>query len=229
MPISSLHTLLRAYADLDTRHRYRTAPYLDADGQVQEDEEDAYEEALGEIKDQAVEFLRATMASLAKLSVPPEGEPLTVHGTWRRRFSLTAGVIDDAALTAFSEGQCHALALAVAERTGWPLAAILSDECCLDLDCCTLESVDQGVCPCRLEHVVAVAPDGSHVDITGAHAPGTVPDYEGKESVAMTDALWDCIRRSPGWRPEDLHAARAFVQPLLDSLGRLRGHYTLTA
>lgn len=44
--------------------------------------------------------------------------------------------------------------------------------------CCD-DDIAEGLCACQLRHVVVVHPSGQHVDITGAHAPGTVPDWRG--------------------------------------------------
>lgn len=39
---------------------------------------------------------------------------------------VTGGVIDDAARCAFTQGQCHALAFALWERTEWPIVALVA-------------------------------------------------------------------------------------------------------
>ncbi|HEY5990612.1 MAG TPA: hypothetical protein VIV12_30100 [Streptosporangiaceae bacterium] len=72
------------------------------------------------------------------------------------------GRLDVNARTAFTEGHCHSLALALHEKTGWPL----------------IGGVDRGPeygsgrVP---DHVVVQVPDGRLLDITGLH---TVEDFE---------------------------------------------------
>jgi hypothetical protein len=65
-------------------------------------------------------------------------------------FVLEEGTLDDRALLVFTGGQCHALALALQRRTGWPLVAV--DE-------------TTGVCV----HICVRRPDGLLLDVTGAH------------------------------------------------------------
>src|SRR5579859_1723892 len=52
-----------------------------------------------------------------------------VEGSGRHAlYRVSVGVLDDRAVRAFLGGQCHALALALHARTGWPLAWVEDDE-----------------------------------------------------------------------------------------------------
>lgn len=89
------------------------------------------------------------------------------------------GKLDPAALLAFLGGHCHSLALALHERTGWPLVAF-----------------DNGRGECV--HVCVQRPDGQIVDITGAHSPeemtaavsggGTIRPVTERELAHLSDA-----------------------------------------
>jgi hypothetical protein len=143
-----------------------------------------------------------------------EGRPqVTIPGTWGGQHTVTLGHLDDAARFAFAHGQCHALARAVTDATGWPLAALIDDACY-----CETCAMFDGVCAHRVAHLIAVHPDGRHVDIAGAHRPGMVPECEGKDAVPVTDDMWAYLVASPSWRPPATDAARTFVAPLLASL-----------
>src|SRR4051794_37517203 len=69
-----------------------------------------------------------------------------------------AARLDEAARLAFLGGHCHSLALALHERTGWPLIAI--------------DHRSDGVCA----HVAVQRPDGKVVDIAGAHTVEQIND-----------------------------------------------------
>ncbi|MFF3734062.1 hypothetical protein ACFYXM_28090 [Streptomyces sp. NPDC002476] len=144
--------------------------------------------------------------------------PETIPGAFGQSFAVTPGRIDVAALEAFTSGQCHALARAVSDATGWPMALIIDDECAYDPDTCGDDDIATGLCACQLQHVIVIRPDGQHVDITGAHAPGAVPGWEGLRAVPVTDDLWQHITDSPDWREPAMDVARTFVAPLLASL-----------
>ncbi|WP_331725964.1 hypothetical protein [Streptomyces sp. NBC_00470] len=142
---------------------------------------------------------------------------MTVIGRGYVSVHVTPGHLNDAAREAFTEGQCHALALALNEATGWPITAILTaDSCRQDDPLCN--RADDDHCACRIGHLVVTRPDGTHLDITGAHTPGTVPDCHGAPSRAMTAEDWQALRTARAWRAPDLRAARTFVAPLLASL-----------
>ncbi len=74
---------------------------------------------------------------------------------WEESCSVTAGLIDDRATYLFQSGQCHALALAGWEATGWPIVWLTSDE---------------GPEP-EPHHLMLVHPNNELVDITGLNDP----------------------------------------------------------
>lgn len=66
---------------------------------------------------------------------------------------LTPGVLDHAAKHAFSSGQCHALALAIHEHTGWEIVGLRWDD-----------PYFNGTIP---DHVLVRDPDGHLFDVNG--------------------------------------------------------------
>ncbi|MEU0110672.1 hypothetical protein ABZ313_35650 [Streptomyces sp. NPDC006251] len=150
-------------------------------------------------------------------STPEAGRQVTLPGLNGAQHTVTLGVLDRAAKLAFSYGQCHALARALSEETGWPMAVLIDPACCQDADVCD-DVMFGDVCSCQFEHLVAVRPDGFHVDITGAFEPGTARGCEGKADVPVTDAMWEYLVHSPYWSPPAIEAARTFVAPLLTAL-----------
>ncbi|MFD6329166.1 hypothetical protein ACFWGI_06255 [Streptomyces niveus] len=158
------------------------------------------------------------MTNAAAAAPADTDSKMTLIGTAWRRFEVTTGRLDDAARAAFTNGQCHAFALAMHEVTGWPTTALITIDFCLEGDpMCT--GVEGDECPCRIGHIVVTRPDGAHVDITGAHAPGTVPSCENVPALKMTETHWKAIHAGRVWRDADVAAARTFVGPLLALLG----------
>ena len=154
---------------------------------------------------------------MADTPAPESGRHVTLPGLNGAQHTVTLGLLDRAAEFAFSYGQCHAFARALSEETGWPMAVLIDPACCEDADVC--DDVMFGeVCSCQLEHLVAVRPDGFHVDITGAFEPGKVKGCEGKADVPVTESMWHYLAHSPYWSPPALIAARTFVTPLLAAL-----------
>ncbi|MGW0868767.1 hypothetical protein [Streptomyces sp. NPDC002611] len=209
--------LLDAYRSMSDRHKAALDRYLDADGDVDDDHRRAYSRRDRTAALEARDLLEQAMELLTGRFTLPDGMTVTVPGSNHSTYAVTTGRLDDRARAAFLHGQCHAFARAVCDETGWEMAVILSDSCSLDPDLCGT-NVARDVCGCQLEHLVAVRPDGAHVDITGAHLPGTLPDFEDQESIAVTDSLWSFILRSPAWRRPAVDVARTFVAPLLASL-----------
>lgn len=215
-PIAVVHTAIADYRAMDAAHSAALDKFVDDHGNVRDCDlsyydEDRFTHALA-ADDQLERLIRALTEAFGL----PTDRPVTVVGQWYRKFEVTPGRLDDAAREAFTSGQCHALALALHEATGWPTTALLVAECFGDGPMCTGLGADE--CPCRIDHIVVTRPDGAQVDITGAHAPGAVPDYEGAPALAMTEAHWEAIRSTPTWRDPDMPVARTFVAPLLASL-----------
>lgn len=113
---------------------------------------------------------------------------------------LIPGKIDSNAKWAFTAGQCHALALALHEQTGWQIVAIKG-------------GVFGGI-----PHVVCRrSTDNQLVDITGV----IDPEQWGEETIDLIpdDVLLKTpILRQCGYLEPDIKAARCFVKPLLSKL-----------
>jgi hypothetical protein len=139
-------------------------------------------------------------------ALAPQRREVFLAGVEGRRWPVEPGVLDERARAAFLHGQCHALALAVHEVTGWPIVGA-EDE---SLDIC---------------HFLVRVPDGRLLDITGARTlaerqledMGWCPD---EEYLVEQEAQW--VRRIGSfadWRAPDVAAARSFVAPLLAESG----------
>lgn len=127
----------------------------------------------------------------------PSGR-VAVIGIDHSWFSILPGVIDERACGAFLAGQCHAMAFALNERTGWPIVALTDED-------------DEII------HLMVEAPDRRLVDITGAHHPfGSLDDWNaaGRREVDAASVL--ALPELGTWRPPDLDAARSFVPPVLE-------------
>ncbi|MFI7087566.1 hypothetical protein ACIBUR_28720 [Streptomyces anulatus] len=213
--------VLLSFHTMSQRHKAALDPYLDVEGYVAE--VDGYQRAHTRRQRtdalEAHEFLGHAMAVLARRYILPEGLAVTVPGADGTSYDLTTGQPDEAAVEAFTSGQCHAFARALSERFGWSMAVLAETECRLDPDLCSFEDTVGGVCACQLSHVVAVRPDGAHVDITGVYLPGTVPFHEDDEVVVVTDAVWSHLTRAPGWRRPAIEIAHTFVDPALAAFG----------
>ncbi|MFH0246349.1 hypothetical protein ACGRHY_28910 [Streptomyces sp. HK10] len=212
--------LFLSFGSMSDRHKAAVSPYLDVEGYVEDDHRRAHTRRDRTNAVEARQLLERAMDVLTERFMLPDGLTVTVPGTNGDSHTLVTGQLDDSARMTFLHGQCHAFARALSDHTGWPMAIIVSDDCSLDPDVCAVDSVVRNVCTCQLEHAVAVRPDGAHVDITGAHLPGTLPGHEGQEAIAVTSAVWSHITRSPLWRRPAVDVARTFVVPLLATLGQ---------
>ena len=122
--------------------------------------------------------------------------PAHLQGPSNTVFVLKEGELDCGALLAFTGGQCHGLALALHERTGWPLVAV--DE-------------PTGACA----HVCVRRPDGLLVDVTGAH---TVDEMEAARGGTLRDIEHSAIgelETKHSWAPAAVDPARSWVDPVL--------------
>jgi hypothetical protein len=150
------------------------------------------------------------------------------------KFSVHAGIIDAAALTVYHQGQCGALALALAEYTGWPVWWLGSEYCMQDpIDSCPPEGYadqllpDYGgqlvpLCACQVSHLGVRRPDGLFVDIHGARPMRQVQrdGGYGLASPASPQLLADLRSGARGWARPHLGAARLFAREILASLAR---------
>lgn len=126
-------------------------------------------------------------------------------------------IIDEAAVDRFTTGQCHALALVLHARTGWPIYWTGRSDCphLHPSDSCLHLSMD--ACACQLDHLVVRRPDGDVVDIRGPRGVEELflerEEYETLEPIgpALVERLVDA-----GWEQPDLDHAASFATPVLD-------------
>ncbi|MGW0562866.1 hypothetical protein ACWDZ4_20160 [Streptomyces sp. NPDC003016] len=229
LPAPAVVDLLRGYWELADGQRKTLNQYRDADGDVKDGALTDYDDSRTTTAIEASDFLDGAMERLAALVPLPDGITVTVPGQWHKRFTVTTGRLDDAARKAFTNGQCQAMARALADATGWPMAVLVEPECKFDPDQCGYGSVVEDVCACQLVHLVVVRPDGALIDIDGAHAPGAVPGAKGLVAVEADEALWRFVSSSPHWRRPALAVARTFVAPLLAYLKLLQPNELETA
>jgi hypothetical protein len=111
---------------------------------------------------------------------------------------------DEAALLAFLGGHCHSLALALHERTGWPLVAV--------------DQRSDGVCV----HVAVRRPDGTIVDIAGAHTPDAIDKSRAGGTIIreVTASDLDDLAQRHGWAEPVPDIVAPWVQVALDQAER---------
>lgn len=147
------------------------------------------------------------------------GETVELEGTYYNpTLPVTAGVRDHDAVLAFKSGQCHALALAMHERTGWPIVSVGAEECCYDEDCPDDDDSD-GVCSCQIQHLAVQRPDGHLVDIEGPKPEEDFMEAQGDPDWTIKpvpdDRLEDIVRWDDSWRRPNVAVARTFVDEAL--------------
>lgn len=112
-------------------------------------------------------------------------------------YIVDPGVLDRRAVAAFTLGQCHGMALALHERTGWTLVAAYDT---------------QGVC----QHVLANAGDDRFVDITGARSQSQLLAESNFNSVESIDRPGvQALTTQAGWAAADLSAAQPWVDQVI--------------
>lgn len=165
-------------------------------------------------------------------SVPKPSEdqaPITV-GTHQGPVQLTPGVIDDQATLAFHNGHCISLAKAMSDETGWPVVAHLSRPGDLSFE----RGVDGSTITADLPfdawadafvHAMVEAPDGSLVDIDGAHNPddyrAMAYDVYGTAAIAYIDAelLEQALASEGGQWFDHPEIVKSFARAVLDEIG----------
>lgn len=110
------------------------------------------------------------------------------------------GVIDEQARRVFVRGQCHALALAIRELTGWPLFGLVDRR--------------DGNSQRSPGHVVVRTPSGAYIDINGKGAAGR---WKKRYPRAKLYRLYPCRIRNGmrGYLPADIKAATPFAKTVL--------------
>lgn len=135
------------------------------------------------------------------------GAQVPLPGSDGAIYPVTPGLIDADSRAAYLHGQCHALALALNETTGWDIWGSQDGE--LDI-----------------VHVAVRAPDGRFLDITGLHAPKDYLKLDQNDLVMDLDFFEPldaeevrAYAEDPDWRDPDVETARSFVMPLLEMVG----------
>lgn len=132
----------------------------------------------------------------------PESPFIVLEGAHQRFYRVQRGVLDEAARIAFSCGQCHALALAVHEQTGWPLEAFF-------------EVAEWGP-TLNIDHVCVRMPDGRLLDARGAWSQEVICENFYLEELRPVDAnSVKALDHAHGWRIADVETARSLVPALL--------------
>lgn len=131
---------------------------------------------------------------------------------------VRVGERDQAAVDAYLAGQCHALALALHERTGWPLFSVGPSTCY----CEAHDDDSDGVCSCQVEHLAVRSPDGLLVDIYGPICEEDFLQERHPETDVLRpltdDRLAAILYSDAPWRPPDMATARGFVDVALKPL-----------
>jgi len=121
---------------------------------------------------------------------------------------LRRGVLDAEALRAFTQGQCHALSLALNDLTGWPIELVV-------------EKPRRHTNRVAWVHAVNRQPDGMLVDIEGAHSePELLAGWGGaRVTLLQTDpgTVLKLHRKNGGVEP-DVESAATFAETLLSHL-----------
>lgn len=117
-------------------------------------------------------------------------------------YIVERGVLDQAAIAAFTFGQCHGMALALHERTNWPLVATYN-----------VAGIPQ--------HVLADARDGRLVDITGARSAAELLTADNVEAVKTIDrAEVDRFVTDERWAVPDTDAAQFWLDEVIERWAR---------
>ncbi|SDD84936.1 hypothetical protein [Streptomyces prasinopilosus] len=162
-PRSVVHQILADYRQMAARHHIALKEHCGIEGVV-DGEFDEYEETRRITALEADEKLETFIQLLTDAFGLPDDRPVTVLGANTAQFQVTPGRLDDNARAAFTQGQCHALAHAVAEVTGWQTVVLAERECADGYDTCGMgNAVADGLCICQLSHVAAVRPRDGHL------------------------------------------------------------------
>lgn len=130
---------------------------------------------------------------------------------------LTPGTLDGAALHAFKHGACGALAIALHDATGWPVASVTDSHNVMDGRAMGGSAL----------HWTVLRPDGMLVDVDGAHEPADlVEEYSGDADDG--EAAWGVSSRADveEWyvecqgEPIPVRLAATFVDAVLERAAR---------
>jgi hypothetical protein len=146
----------------------------------------------------------------------------TVYLPGAGRVALTPNVLDVTALNAFSYGQCHALAIALAERLELPLRVVLSTRARLRTsNIPENEELPDRVVARHWGHAVVELSPGKYLDVKGIRSAKELIDMNACEPssfIAPTSRrqLCELSYLRSGVRP-NIDVARQFVDAVIDS------------
>ena len=126
---------------------------------------------------------------------------------------LTPGVIDEEARWVYTNGQCLALAVALARRTGWPLATTTIEE--LDPDGAEPDGYRHHA---LLRHASVLTPAGDLLDINGDNDAEAIEHYPEDTFVlhSSPDEVDQLLAEQEGHLMyQDLAVAEMFVDVVL--------------
>lgn len=136
---------------------------------------------------------------------------VTLPGANHASFTVTPGVIDDAAREAYMNGQCVALAVALGEREGGQIVAIGYDD--------TSEDYEEWEANPSWGHLGLLLEDGSVVDIEGRS--------KDLDSWMERNQYWEAryvtpeeALALPGFPDQDLETARLMAGSLLGEINK---------
>lgn len=111
------------------------------------------------------------------------------------------GMLNNDAKRVFVRGQCHSLALAIREITGWPLYGLVDRE--------------DGNTSTSPSHVVVRTPNGAYIDVNG---PGAVKRWRKQYPRTKLCRMYPSrIKQGLGnYLPLDVSAARPFAKAVLE-------------
>lgn len=118
----------------------------------------------------------------------------SIDGPDGRSYTIEPGVLDQRAVFAYRNGQCHAMGIALNDETGWPLVAIESTE---------------GV----VEHVCVRRDDGRLVDVRGAHYEEELVGES--RAVPIDRRAIDKLVQEGGWASPAVEEAAGLVPAVL--------------
>jgi hypothetical protein len=150
--------------------------------------------------------------------MPVGVDELTLLQLPARVARLTTGVIDDRARAAFTEGQCHALAIATHDRTGWGIELLIEAA-----PTSRWRKRERYGIEDRWVHAVNRCPDGKLLDIHGRQSEDELLErWGGSDRVTLRpvdrETLLELHRHGSGVAP-DLEGAGPFAETLLTNLG----------
>lgn len=172
---------------------------------------------LRQMLDDSARFRREHDLGVCRYDSVQPGESVTIPLTHGDQVMLTTGVVDDTARRAFLSGQCHAMAFAMALRTGMPLVRV-GGAVCQESDECSLIPDHWPSCPCQVWHLAVQAPNGRLLDVAGSHSEQelveqwTDDDEDADVEVTLlTEHELVFVLYSPGWRAPEIAVADSLL------------------